>query len=140
MLCSCSTFAQTRDFARFGWLYLNQGKSPLTGDQLVPAQWVVDSVTPDAPHLQPGRNNLSDYPFGYGYQWWIPEPDAALGPRGEFMALGIYGQSIFVSPADGIVVARNAAWPAIKDASAAIHMFEQTAALSRAIAVQFAAL
>jgi CubicO group peptidase (beta-lactamase class C family) len=83
---------------------------------------------------------LSSLMSGYGYQWWVPEPDPILGPRGEYMALGIYGQSIFVSPADGIVVARNAAWPTIKDASAAIRMFEQIAALSRAIAVQFAGL
>jgi hypothetical protein len=71
--CSCSVRRlQTRDFARFGWLFLNKGKSPLTGDQLVPAQWVIDSVTPDAPHLQPGRNNLSDYPFGSFAPFRVP--------------------------------------------------------------------
>ena len=48
-----------------------KGRSPLDGVQLVPEKWTKDSVTPDAPHLLPGRNNISDFPFGYGYQWRV---------------------------------------------------------------------
>jgi CubicO group peptidase (beta-lactamase class C family) len=132
--------ARTRDYARFGWLYLNQGRSPLDGAQIVPEAWVRDSTTPDAPHLQPGRHDLHDYPFGYGYQWWIPEPTKSLTLAGqvikkEFMALGIYGQSIYINVDDNVVVARNAAWPNFKDG--AIASFEETVGLSRAIAVHF---
>jgi len=78
--------ATLRDYARFGMLYLNQGRN-FKGEQLVPAAWVKASVTPDAPHLMPGRDNPgSDWPMGYGYQWWIPE-----NPQGDFTAIGIYG-------------------------------------------------
>ncbi len=53
----------------------------------------------------------------------------------EFMALGIYGQSIYVNVDDSVVVARNSAWPNFKDG--AIASFEETVGLSRAIAVHF---
>lgn len=41
-----------RDYARFGRLYLNNGK--WNGEPVAPADWVRASVTPDAPHLQTG--------------------------------------------------------------------------------------
>ena len=53
--------ARTRDYARFGWLYLNEGRSPLDGAQLVPESWVRASVTPDGPHVQPGPQNTAAY-------------------------------------------------------------------------------
>ncbi len=59
--------ATLRDYARFGLLYLNQGRN-FQGKQLVPVSWVKASVTPDAPHLMPGRDNPgSDWPMGYGF-------------------------------------------------------------------------
>jgi CubicO group peptidase (beta-lactamase class C family) len=88
-----------RDFARFGWLYLHRGRRG--GAQIVPEAWVRASVTPDAPHLMPGLKPGSG-PMGYGYQWWIPsEPD------GDFMALGVYGQMIYVDPKNRLVVVKN---------------------------------
>jgi CubicO group peptidase (beta-lactamase class C family) len=88
----------TRDYARVGWLYLNEGASPLDGRQVVPREWVRASVTPEGAHMQPGPSNMHrtgtvrDPPFGYGYQWWVPgkteEPDAVAG---DFMAIGVYG-------------------------------------------------
>jgi len=90
--------ASLRDFARFGWLYLNGGARG--GQQIVPAAWVEASVTPDAPHLMPGREPGA---MGYGYQWWIP-----ADPQGDFMALGVYGQMIFVDPEHDLVIVKNA--------------------------------
>lgn len=92
-----------RDYARFGRLYLHDGK--WNGVQIVPADWVKASVTPDAPHLVPGPRENSDELFGYGYQWWIPE-DA----RGDFLAIGVYGQNIYISPRTGMVVVRTSAY------------------------------
>ena len=91
-----------RDYARLGQLYLHNGRR---GDQqIVPASWVTDSVTPDAPHLQPGDNPLSQFKEGYGYQWWLPaEPD------GDYLAIGVYNQFIYVHPKHNIVVAKNSA-------------------------------
>lgn len=108
----------TRDYARFGWLYHNRGLSPATGDRVLSENWVMASLHPDAPHLMPGEQNLlSDYPtFGYGYQWWLcPQEHNPSLPDRDFMAIGIYGQVIYVSPADGIVIAKNAAFPSYKD-------------------------
>lgn len=93
-----------RDYARFGLLYLQQGQWLDT--QVVPAEWIKASVTPDAPHLQPGENVLSDSTFGYGYQWWIP-PERA----DDFLAIGIYNQFIYVNPRHRVVIAQSAAYP-----------------------------
>ncbi len=95
--------ASLRDYAKFGYLYLNGGR--LDGRQVVSEQWVRDSVTPDAPHLVPGEDNpLSTTPWGYGYQWWIP-----TDPDGEFMAVGIRNQFIYVYPRKNLVIVKNTA-------------------------------
>ncbi len=93
--------ASLRDLARFGWLYVNGGRR--NGRQIVPAAWVAASVTPDAPHLMPGPKPGTTETMGYGYQWWLPAE-----PRGDFMALGVYGQMIYVNPGARLVVAKNA--------------------------------
>lgn len=92
-----------RDYAKFGWLFLNKGK--WGEQQLVPEQWVKDSVTPDAPHLMPGINNpQSSSVFGYGYQWWIP-----VGADDEFLAQGIYNQYIYIDPDQQLVIVKLSA-------------------------------
>lgn len=93
---------RTRDYARFGKLYLDNGQ--WNGEQIVPAQWVADSITPDAPHLVPGKRDSSEINLGYGYQWWIPE-----NADQEFMALGIYGQYIYINQKAGVVIVKNSA-------------------------------
>lgn len=141
--------AVTRDYARFGWLYLNQGKSPLDGKQLIPMAWVKDSVTPDAPHLQPGDHGHPpwglrmyephDPALGYGYQFWIPgHPDDIKNPSssklgGEYMAIGVYNQFIYVSPEHGVVIAKNSAYPFFNDDDNE----EQSIEAFRAIAAKF---
>jgi len=94
--------ASLRDFARFGWLYLNRGSRD--GRQIVPEAWVEASVSPDAPHLVPGDDPTSSDGMGYGYQWWIP-----AGSDGDFIALGVYGQNIYVDPKEQLVIVRNSA-------------------------------
>lgn len=92
-----------RDYAKFGWLYANKGR--WLGQQLVPQQWVIDSVTPDAAHLYPGKDNpASSSSYGYGYQWWIP-----LGAEDEFVAQGIYHQYIYIDPDQALVIVKNSA-------------------------------
>lgn len=95
--------AVLRDFARLGQLYLNEGE--WEGQQVVPEEWVRASVTPDAPHLQPG-NPASTWVLGYGYQWWIPQR-----PDGDYLAIGVYGQFVYVYPKKGIVIAKTSAYP-----------------------------
>ena len=107
----------TRDWARFGLLYLNGGLSPASGEQVLSDDWIRAARTPDAAHLMPGATTLSDSPtFGYGYQWWIPAVEGSeTVPSDELLALGVYGQSILVSPANDVVVAINSANPHYKD-------------------------
>ncbi len=101
--------ATVRDMARFGQLYLQDGRN-FAGEQLVSTDWVRASVTPDAPHLMPGRDNpLHDWPMGYGYQWWIPENQPKEG-RGDFSAIGIYGQFVYINPDAGVVIAKTSAY------------------------------
>lgn len=93
-----------RDYLRFGRLYLSEGQRD--GEQIIPAEWVARSVNPQELHLQPGDNARSDWPLGYGYQWWI------LGqPHGDFAAIGIWGQYIYVHPGHGVVIAKTSADP-----------------------------
>jgi CubicO group peptidase (beta-lactamase class C family) len=93
-----------RDFAKLGELYRNDGV--YNGTQVVPAAWVRASVTPDAPHLIAGRPILADHPLplGYGYQWWLPD-----GDRGEFSAIGVYNQFVYVDPSRGVVIVKLSA-------------------------------
>ena len=94
-----------RDFAKLGSLYLHDGA--LDGKQIVPAEWVAVSTAADAPHLQPGQDD-----FGYGYQWWLP-----LSEDGEYMAMGVYGQYIYVNPASNTVIVKLSANPHYNDLS-----------------------
>lgn len=92
-----------RDFAKLGSLYLRQGA--LDGKQIVPAEWVTLSTAADAPHIQPAEND-----FGYGYQWWLP-----LSEDGEYMAMGVYGQYIYVNPTNNTVIVKVSANPHYND-------------------------
>lgn len=93
--------ATARDYAKLGELFRLKGK--FNGKQIVPSSWVTSSTTPDAPHLMPGENPLSDFPMGYGYQWWIPDDSD------DFAAIGVYNQFIYVSPENNTVVVKLSA-------------------------------
>ena len=82
-----------RDYAKFGELFRLGGA--WNGQQLVPANWVTSSTTSAEPHLQPGRVTVGGhvFPFGYAHQWWVPD-----GERGEFSAIGVYNQFVYVDP------------------------------------------
>ena len=112
----------TRDYARFGQMMANGGI--WRGEQVVPSTWVRDSTLPSAP-TQPGES-------GYGLQWWIP----AGWPAGEFIAIGVYGQYIYVNRNLGVVVAVNSADRAFEDPG----VEEENFAVLRSIAARVAAM
>jgi CubicO group peptidase (beta-lactamase class C family) len=93
-----------RDFAKFGELYRNRGA--WHGNQIVPESWVRASLTADAPHLKPGRPVVGSHALelGYGYQWWLP-----AGDFGEFSAIGVYNQFVYVDPTSNTVVVKLSA-------------------------------
>ncbi|NND69732.1 MAG: serine hydrolase [Halioglobus sp.] len=94
--------ASARDYAKLALVYLHGGKRG--EQQIVPAEWVKAAVTPDAPHLQPGDNPASSNPSGYAYQWWTPRD-----PDGDFLARGIWGQTVYVHPGNNVVIVKLAA-------------------------------
>jgi CubicO group peptidase (beta-lactamase class C family) len=77
-----------RDMAKFGLLYLNDGE--YNGNQIVPAEWVHDSLqtyTEDAWTIRIGPH-IRD--MGYGYMWW----SARSGDHHYNFAWGHGGQLI----------------------------------------------
>lgn len=93
-----------RDFARFAALYLNNGN--INGEQALPKAWIADSLDISAEYSKPGANHDSYNAIGYGYQWWIPE-----GDEGEFLAIGVYSQWIYINPTKNIIVVKTSAYP-----------------------------
>jgi len=85
----CCLNARAIDFAKFGRLYLNNGN--WEGHQLVSEAWVKNSTKIDT---------LNGSDANYQYQWWIPNND------GDFIAEGILGQFIYVSPDDNLIIVR----------------------------------
>lgn len=93
-----------RDYARFARLYLNEGS--YNGEQILPKEWVKDSMDISAEYSRPGSNYDAYNAIGYGYQWWVPE-----GDQGEFMAIGVYGQWIYVNPSRQVIIVKTSADP-----------------------------
>lgn len=93
--------ATARDYAKLGELYRLKGN--LNNKQIIPSEWIELSTKPDGPHLLPGDNPLSDFPLGYGFQWWIPDNS------GDFSAIGVYNQFIYVSPKNNTVIVKLSA-------------------------------
>lgn len=122
--------ATARDYAKLGELYRLGGS--WNGTQIVPEEWVRASVTPDAPHLTPEAKSDDPFPVGYGYQWWIP-----ASTEGEYSAIGVYNQFIYVNPARDLVIVKlsaNSDYATSLDESAYREM--ETLEFFRAIADQ----
>lgn len=93
-----------RDYARFARLYLNKGS--YNGEQILEKDWVRDSLDISAEYSRPGSNYDAYNAIGYGYQWWAPQ-----GEQGEFMAIGVYGQWIYVNPSNRVIIVKVSADP-----------------------------
>lgn len=87
------------DYGRFAKMYADNGFA--NGKQIIDSMWVNASITANEPHLIPGDNPNSTHPFGYGYQWWIPE-----GNDGEYLGMGVYNQFLYVDPIHKIVIVK----------------------------------
>lgn len=92
------------DYARFARLYLHEGN--YRGEQVLPKEWVKDSMDISEAYAKPGANYDAYNAIGYGYQWWVPE-----GDEGEFMAIGVYGQWIYVNPTKSVIIVKTSADP-----------------------------
>ncbi len=92
---------RARDLAKFGSLYLNEGK--WNGKQVIPAKWVELSTRRQFRFpARTGPNSGGE--FGYGYLWWYscyPSPAGLIEAR---TAVGNGQQRVFVLPTLNIVV------------------------------------
>ena len=91
---SSLVWASGRDWARFGQLYLDQGR--WNGKQLLPATWVRQARTASRGSKQ-----------AYGAHWWLSRrksrPDL---PNDSFSAEGYQGQLVLVAPSQRAVIVR----------------------------------
>lgn len=100
----CCLSITVRDYAKLGRLYLNQGI--WQGQQILPSNWVKEATRPGAPHLEPGASPHDYGPRGYQYQWWMP-----ADYEDEYMAVGIWGQYIYVSEPDNLIIVKTSVDP-----------------------------
>jgi CubicO group peptidase (beta-lactamase class C family) len=82
-----------QDMARLGYLYLRHGE--WDGQQVVSPAWV-DLATCADPAQCPFYQ-LPRGPLGYGYHWWILQPN-------YYIALGLGGQFVAAAPEKDLVI------------------------------------
>ena len=93
----CSTVTM----AMLGQLVLQRGQ--WDGEQLIDAQWI-DAMTHDQLEAMGIKlTHTDDYNHGYGYQMWLNARPGTMRAQGNF------GQLVYISPADSLVIAVNAA-------------------------------
>jgi CubicO group peptidase (beta-lactamase class C family) len=81
--------ATLRDYARIGLFALRNGRLR-NGETVLPDGWIAESITPSAGNAE------------YGYLWWLNGDDA-------YSAAGIFGQGIYISPKEDLVIALHSA-------------------------------
>jgi hypothetical protein len=101
--------ATPRDFAKLGLLALAGGK---VGDQaLISPSWMARITTPVA-EAEPG--------WMYAAQWWHPP---GYDKNGDYTAIGVYGQYVYVNPRHHAVIAKLSDYGAQQDEAELIDVF-----------------
>lgn len=92
------------DFAKIGSMVINQGK--WNNKQIVSSQWIKQSTTPKPSEDEEGyRNNwLKDNNLDYNYMWYSTRNKES---KEDIFAQGKYGQYIYMSPENKIVIIRH---------------------------------
>lgn len=100
--------ATARDLARFGEVLLHHGQ--LDGIEIVPADWLKSSWRVD-PDIREAFDKSAAGPYlpGGWYRnqfWFLPRRHGDV-----LLALGIYGQMLYVNPGTRTVAAKLSTWP-----------------------------
>jgi CubicO group peptidase (beta-lactamase class C family) len=91
--------ATLRDYGRFGLFVQQDGV--LDGQRIVPEGWFREA---GSAHVIGGKS------VDYGYLWW-PLPAGDPIHHGAFEAVGIFGQHIYINPAEKLVIVVLSARP-----------------------------
>jgi CubicO group peptidase (beta-lactamase class C family) len=95
---SSQVYTNARDLARFGLLYLNDGR--WQGEQLLSKDWIRFSRTP-APAVAARGND-------YGGHWWlVPDDRKDEVPPDAYSTSGNRGQYVVVAPSHNLVIVRR---------------------------------
>ncbi len=105
---SC-VYATPREYAKFGYLFLNDGC--WQGTRVMPEGWVTASTTPSDVFVTWGDERAQN---PSGYSWWlgVPVPERQVPsrwpdvPADTYAAQGHWGQRIIVVPSEDLVVVR----------------------------------
>ncbi|RDY60120.1 serine hydrolase domain-containing protein [Flagellimonas nanhaiensis] len=87
-------FISTEDMARFGMVFLNNGK--WKDQQLISEEWIAKATEPSVPNAS------------YGYMWWLNQKDGTREwegvPDHVFYAAGFGGNFIVVDQKNGLLI------------------------------------
>lgn len=85
--------ATLRDYGRFGLFVMNDGI--IDGEACLPKGWVQEAGSP---------REIGGEQVQYGFMWWpVPASDGSED-SGAFSAAGLFGQFIYINPAEKIVI------------------------------------
>lgn len=118
-----------RDLARVGLCYATRGR--WDGRDVVPATWIDDCWQGDAETRAAFAvaEQAARFPDGmYRNQWWVPRAG-----RPVLLGSGIYGQSLYVDLAAGVVVVKLSTWPEALDLRLADEHLRAFRAITRAL-------
>jgi CubicO group peptidase (beta-lactamase class C family) len=93
-LGGCCISMTLRDYGRFALFVLNGGIA--AGEPVLPPDFLAQATRAQV------NSDWDDY--GYGFQWWIRSD-------GAYQAVGIFGQSLYINPAERLIIVTNSAWP-----------------------------
>lgn len=118
-------YASARDWARFGLLFLQDGK--WGGEQLLPEGWVAYTTKP-TPQSTDGE---------FGAQVWLKLQNAERGgeppmPEDAYYMQGFNGQAVVIVPSRDLVVVRlgltprNGSWNTARELAPLVNAFPET--------------
>ena len=96
-ILSSQVWTTAADLAKFGQLYLNDGKLP-SGERVLPEGWAKYVATPSGPQPEGA--------FGYGAGFWLMNKSDGV-PADTFAAFGNRGQYVVIVPSRNVVIVRR---------------------------------
>jgi CubicO group peptidase (beta-lactamase class C family) len=96
-ILSSQVYTNARDLARFGLLYLNNGR--WEGERLLSEDWIRFVRTPAPSTAGAGRF--------YGGHWWLVPDDRTDVPRDAYATAGNRGQYVIIAPSHDVVIVRR---------------------------------